>query len=158
KIYVRNKRRACEQAGILSWLYELPGTAGEAELLELITHLNADPAVHGILVQLPLPRQIDEGKIIQSVPPLKDADAFGPEHLGLLAAGHPRYLPCTPLGVQQLLVRNGVKPDGAHVVIVGRSNIVGRPLALILLQKAPDANATVTVCHSRTRDIATLTR
>jgi methylenetetrahydrofolate dehydrogenase (NADP+)/methenyltetrahydrofolate cyclohydrolase len=158
RIYVRNKRKACEQVGFASWLHELPHATGQAELLELISRLNNDPAVHGILVQLPLPPQIEEAAIIQTVSPLKDVDAFGPESLGLLAAGHPRYLPCTPHGVQQLLLRNNVRLEGAHVVIVGRSNIVGKPLALILMQKAAGANATVTVCHSRSRDLATLTR
>jgi methylenetetrahydrofolate dehydrogenase (NADP+)/methenyltetrahydrofolate cyclohydrolase len=158
QIYVRNKRKACQQAGIESWLHELPGTATQAQLLDLVTRLNADPAVHGILVQLPLPKQIDEETVIRAVSPLKDVDGFGPENLGLLAAGHPRYLPCTPAGVQQLLVRNQITVDGAHVVIVSRSNIVGKPLALILMQKAPGANATVTVCHSRSRNLAGLTR
>jgi methylenetetrahydrofolate dehydrogenase (NADP+)/methenyltetrahydrofolate cyclohydrolase len=158
QIYVRNKRKACEKAGMESWLHPLPSTVTQTELLDLIAHLNADIAVHGILVQLPLPKQIDEETIIRAVDPVKDVDGFGPENLGLLAAGHPRYLPCTPAGIQQLLVRNHVAVDGAHVVIVGRSNIVGKPLALILMQKAPGANATVTVCHSRSRDLAGLTR
>lgn len=157
-IYVRNKRKACEKVGIDSWLHELPETTTQAELLDLIARLNADPAVSGILPQLPLPKQIDEAAVIKAVSPLKDVDGFGPENLGLLASGHPRYLPCTPHGIQQLLLRNGVKLDGAHVVIVGRSNIVGKPLALILMQKAAGANATVTVCHSRSRDIGALTR
>ncbi|MBV9122286.1 MAG: bifunctional methylenetetrahydrofolate dehydrogenase/methenyltetrahydrofolate cyclohydrolase FolD [Planctomycetes bacterium] len=158
QIYVRGKRKACQQAGIDSWLHELPKDTTQGQLLELIARLNADPAVHGILVQLPLPRQIDERAVIQAVAPLKDIDGFGPENLGLLAAGYPRYLACTPHGVQQLLLRNGIPLEGAHVVIVGRSNIVGKPLALILMQKAPGANATVTVCHSRSRDLASLTR
>jgi len=158
KLYVRNKRKACERVGIESWLHELPAETSQLELLDLVQRLNEDPAVHGILVQLPLPRQIDEGLVIQAVSPLKDVDGFGPQSLGLLAAGQPRFLPCTPLGVQQLLVRNQIEIEGRHVVIVGRSNIVGRPLALILLQKAAGANATVTVCHSRSRDIASLTR
>jgi methylenetetrahydrofolate dehydrogenase (NADP+)/methenyltetrahydrofolate cyclohydrolase len=158
RIYVRNKRKACEQAGFESWLYELPHHTTQAELLDLISRLNDDRAVHGILVQLPLPPQIAEATVIQAVSPLKDVDAFGPENLGLLAAGHPRYLPCTPHGVQQLLLRNNVRLESAHVVIVGRSNIVGKPLALILMQKAAGANATVTVCHSRSRDLAALTR
>ena len=158
EVYVRNKRKAFQQAGMESWLHRLPARATQTELLDLINWLNADPAVHGILVQLPLPPKIDEEIVIRSVRPEKDVDGFGPENLGLLAAGHPRYLPCTPSGVQQLLLRNGVPVDGAHVVIVGRSNIVGKPLALILMQKAAGANATVTVCHSRTRDIAALTR
>src|SRR5204863_9228809 len=113
---------------------------------------------HGILVQLPLPRHIDEAAVIRAVAPLKDVDGFGPENLGLLTAGHPRYYPCTPLGVQQLLLRNQVPVEGRHVVIVGRSNIVGKPLALMLMQKAAGANATVTVCHSRSDNLASLTR
>ncbi len=158
EIYVRNKRKAFEKAGLVSWLHHLPKQTTHEELLDLIARLNDDRAVHGILVQLPLPPQIEEGAIIRAVGPIKDVDGFGPESLGLLAAGHPRYLPCTPAGVQQLLLRNGVKVEGAHVVIVGRSNIVGKPLALVLIQKAPGANATVTVCHSRSRNLADLTR
>jgi methylenetetrahydrofolate dehydrogenase (NADP+)/methenyltetrahydrofolate cyclohydrolase len=158
QIYVRNKRRASAQVGIDSWLHELPKETTQAQLLDLVARLNADPAVHGILVQFPLPPQIEEAAIVRAVAPAKDVDGFGPENLGLLATGHPRYLPCTPHGVQQLLLRNGVNLDGAHVVIVGRSNIVGKPLALILMQKAAGANATVTVCHSRSRNLAGLTR
>jgi methylenetetrahydrofolate dehydrogenase (NADP+) / methenyltetrahydrofolate cyclohydrolase len=158
QVYVRNKRKACQEVGMESWLHQLPKETSQAQLLDLVERLNNDPAVDGILVQLPLPKQISEEAIIRAVSPLKDVDGFGPESLGLLAAGHPRYLPCTPHGVQQLLVRNGVNLDGAHVVIVGRSNIVGKPLALILMQKAPGANATVTVCHSRSRNLAELTR
>lgn len=158
QVYVRNKRKACEKAGMASWLHELPADTSQAQLLELVARLNADPAVHGILVQLPLPKQIDEAAIVQAVSPLKDVDGFGPDNLGLLAAGYPRYLPCTPHGVQQLLLRNDIPLEGAHVVIVGRSNIVGKPLALILMQKAKGANSTVTVCHSRSRDIGALTR
>jgi methylenetetrahydrofolate dehydrogenase (NADP+)/methenyltetrahydrofolate cyclohydrolase len=158
QIYVRNKRKACQQAGIESWLHELPVDTTQAELLDLIRRLNTNEQVHGILVQLPLPRQIDEAAVIGAVSPWKDVDGFGPENLGLLAAGHPRYLPCTPAGVQQLLLRNNIAIEGRHVVIVGRSNIVGKPLALILMQKAPGANATVTVCHSRSHDLAALTR
>jgi methylenetetrahydrofolate dehydrogenase (NADP+)/methenyltetrahydrofolate cyclohydrolase len=156
--YVKNKRRACEQVGIASWLYELSPNTSQNQLLGLVARLNDDPAVHGILVQLPLPKQIDEVAVIRSVSPAKDVDCFHPENLGLLAAGHPRFVPCTPHGVQLLLLRNHVPVEGRHVVIVGRSNIVGKPLALILMQKAPGANATVTVCHSRSRDLAGLTR
>lgn len=158
QIYVRNKRKACAQHGLDSWLHELPKETSQQQLLELISALNADPRVHGILVQLPLPPQINEMIILQAVLPLKDVDGFGPVSLGLLAAGQPRYLPCTPAGVQQLLVRNGISPEGLHVVIVGRSNIVGKPLALILMQKLPGANATVTICHSKTRNLSELTR
>src|SRR5215470_9596491 len=135
EVYVRNKRKACQDVGLESWLHRLPQTTTQSELLDLVVRLNTDPAVHGILVQLPLPKQIREDAVIRAVSPAKDVDGFGPENLGLLAAGHPRYLPCTPFGIQQLLVRNGVNLDGAHVVIVGRSNIVGKPLALILMQK-----------------------
>jgi methylenetetrahydrofolate dehydrogenase (NADP+)/methenyltetrahydrofolate cyclohydrolase len=158
QVYVRNKRKACDKAGMASWLHQHPAEMTQTELLALVEKLNADPLVHGILVQLPLPKQIDESAIIQSVAPLKDVDGFGPENLGLLTAGTPRYVACTPLGVQQILIRHEIPVDGRHVVIVGRSNIVGKPLALILMQKAAGANATVTVCHSRSRDIAALTR
>ena len=155
---MRNKRKACQQAGFASSLHELSERTTQTELLGLIKTLNADPAVHGILVQLPLPRQINEATIISSVAPQKDVDGFGPENLGLLVTGQPRYLPCTPNGVQELLLRNDVRLEGAHVVIIGRSNIVGKPLSLILMQKAAGANATVTICHSRSRDIASLSR
>ncbi len=154
--YVRSKQRACEKANIASWLHHLPHNTPQADLLALVARLNSDPAVHGILVQLPLPPHIDEAAVVDAVSPLKDVDGFGPESLGLLAAGRPRFLACTPFGVQQLLVRNGVALAGAHVVVVGRSNIVGRPLSLILSQKGVDA--TVTLCHSRSRDVAALTR
>ncbi len=158
QIYVRNKRKACENVGLQSWQHQLPQGTTQEELLRLIEQLNCDSQVSGILVQLPLPKVIEESTIIGAVAPLKDVDGFGPESLGLLVAGHPRFLPCTPLGVQQILVRHQIPIDGQHVVIVGRSNIVGKPLAMMLMQKASQANATVTVCHSRTRDIAALTR
>ena len=158
QLYVRNKRKACEKTGLASWLHQLPGTTSQAELLGLIEQLNHDAAVHGILVQLPLPSHIHEPTIIQAVSPMKDVDGFGPESLGLLTTGQPRFLPCTPHGVQQLLLRNKISLEGAHVVIVGRSNIVGKPLALILMQKGPGANATVTICHSRSRNLAEITR
>ena len=154
--YVRSKQKACEKAGVASWLHHLPASTSQADLLALIARLNADAAVHGILVQLPLPAHIDEAAIVDAVSPLKDVDGFGPESLGLLAAGRPRFLACTPYGVQQLLVRNGIPLAGAHVVVIGRSNIVGRPLSLILSQKGVDA--TVTLCHSRSWDVAALTR
>jgi methylenetetrahydrofolate dehydrogenase (NADP+)/methenyltetrahydrofolate cyclohydrolase len=156
QIYVRNKRRACEKVGIASFLHELPADTSESDLLALIGRLNADPAVHGILVQLPLPPHINEAAIVDAVSPDKDVDGFGPHSLGLLAAGRPRFLTCTPHGVLQLLVRNNIPVAGAHVVVIGRSNIVGKPLALILMQKGVDA--TVTVCHSRSKDLADLTR
>jgi len=156
QIYVRNKRRACDKAGLASFLHELPAQTSEAELLALIARLNTDPAVHGILVQLPLPSHINESVIVDAVSPDKDVDGFGPHSLGLLASGRPRFLACTPHGVLQLLLRNNVPVAGAHVVVLGRSNIVGKPLALILMQKGVDA--TVTVCHSRSKDLAAVTR
>jgi methylenetetrahydrofolate dehydrogenase (NADP+)/methenyltetrahydrofolate cyclohydrolase len=158
QIYVRNKRRACEKVGLNSWLHKLGADTVQAKLLDLIDQLNNDPAVHGILVQLPLPKQIREDAIVDAVSPAKDVDGFGPTSLGLLAAGRARFLPCTPHAVQQMLIRSNIPVEGRHVVIVGRSNIVGKPLSLILMQKASGANATVTVCHSRTPDIGAVTR
>src|SRR5262249_54583718 len=156
QVYVRNKRRACEKAGLASWLHHLPADTPQADLLALVGRLNADPAVHGILVQLPLPKHIDEAAVVDAVTALKDVDGFRPENLGLLTAGRPRSLAPTPHGVYQLLKRNDVPLAGRHVAVVGRSNIVGRPMALILLQKGVDA--TVTVCHSRTADVGAVTR
>ena len=158
QVYVRNKRKACELAGMTSFHEPLSAATTQAELLSVVARLNDDPAVHGILVQLPLPKQIDEHTILRAVRPDKDVDGFGPESLGLLTMGTPRFLPCTPAGVQQILVRNGIPTEGRHVVIVGRSTIVGKPLALILVQKTAGANATVTVCHSKSRNLAEITR
>jgi methylenetetrahydrofolate dehydrogenase (NADP+)/methenyltetrahydrofolate cyclohydrolase len=156
QIYVRNKRRACDKVGIVSFLHELPGNISQTDLLALIKRLNTDPAVHGILVQLPLPPHLDEAAVVDAVSPLKDVDGFSPQSLGLLAAGRPRFLACTPNGILQLLLRNNIPVAGAHVVVLGRSNIVGKPLALILMQKGVDA--TVTVCHSRSKNLPDLTR
>jgi methylenetetrahydrofolate dehydrogenase (NADP+)/methenyltetrahydrofolate cyclohydrolase len=157
-VYVRNKQTACEKAGIKSTLLALSAQTTEIELLAVVERLNADALVHGILVQLPLPRQIEPQRVLDAVTPLKDVDCFHPENVGLLSQGRPRFLPCTPAGVQQLLIHAGVQIPGSHVVIVGRSDLVGRPLALMLMQKGPAADATVTVCHSRTRDLAAVTR
>jgi methylenetetrahydrofolate dehydrogenase (NADP+)/methenyltetrahydrofolate cyclohydrolase len=157
QIYVRNKQKACAQAGFASWLHQLPASTSQSTLLELIAKLNADPIVHGILVQLPLPPQIDEGTIVRAVTPTKDVDGFSPENAGLLAAGHARYIPCTPHGVHQILLRNDIPIEGRRVVVVGRSNIVGKPVALLLMQKARGANATVTVVHSQSRDLPGIT-
>jgi methylenetetrahydrofolate dehydrogenase (NADP+)/methenyltetrahydrofolate cyclohydrolase len=154
--YVRNKRRACEKTGMVSRVVDLPASTTQADLLGQIKRLNDDREVHGILVQLPLPPQMSESAVVDAVAPVKDVDGFGPESLGLLTAGRPRYLACTPQGIVQLLRRNDVPVAGRHVVIVGRSNIVGKPLALLLLQKGIDA--TVTVCHSRTPDVGGVTR
>jgi methylenetetrahydrofolate dehydrogenase (NADP+)/methenyltetrahydrofolate cyclohydrolase len=156
RLYVKNKRKSCAAVGIESWLHEMPGTTSQDELIVLIDRLNASPQVHGILVQLPLPAHIEEAAVVDAVTPLKDVDGFGPTSLGLLAAGRPRFLACTPYGVLEILKRNGIPISGKHVVIVGRSNIVGKPLSLMLSQKGTDA--TVTVCHSRTRDVGAFTR
>jgi len=156
--YVAHKIRACEKVGIASFHHALPASTTQAELLDLVARLNADPAVHGILVQLPLPKQIDENAIINAVDPAKDVDGFHPLNLGRLAAGEPRFVACTPLGVQQLLVRNGIETAGAHAVIVGRSTIVGKPLALLLMRKGAGGDATVTVAHSRSGDLKSITR
>jgi methylenetetrahydrofolate dehydrogenase (NADP+)/methenyltetrahydrofolate cyclohydrolase len=161
--YVRNKRKACAEAGMTSWLYHLSGDTNETDLLTLVQKLNTEPQVHGILVQLPLPKQISEAAVIQAVSPLKDVDCFHPENVGLLMAGHPRYYPCTPHGVIQLVTRNGIDWAGKEVVIVGRSNIVGKPLAVMLLQKKTTMNpagcdATVTVAHTRTTDLDAICR
>ncbi len=161
--YVRNKRKACEALGMLSFHHSLPEKTSQRELLDLIAQLNRDPAVNGILVQLPLPKQIDEASIICAISPLKDVDAFHPENVGLLTAGHPRFLPCTPFGIQQLLVRNDISPAGKHVVVIGRSNIVGKPVALMMLQKPSLTNpvagdATVSVVHRGTCDLPSITR
>lgn len=156
QVYVRNKRRDCARVGLDSWLHERPERTTTAELLTLIAELNAAREVHGILIQLPLPRHIDEAAIVDAVAPLKDVDGFGPTSLGLLTAGRPRFIACTPAGVMQVLSRHDIATAGRHAVVVGRSNIVGKPLAILLAQKGTDA--TVTVCHSRTRDIAALTR
>ncbi len=163
QVYVRNKHKACQDAGLASWVHTLPAATTQTELLDLIAKLNADPAVHGILVQLPLPKQIDEDAVIRAVAPAKDVDCFHPENVGLLAAGHPRYYPCTPHGTVHLLLRNGFPTAGKEVVVVGRSNIVGKPLAVMLMQKPTAANpaggdATVTVAHTRTRDLAAVCR
>src|SRR5258708_25306305 len=157
-VYVKNKQLACERAGLKSTLIRLPAETTEQELLGVVERLNADATVHGILVQLPLPKQIHPQSILDAVTPLKDVDCFHPENVGLLSQGRPRFLPCTPAGVQQLLIHAGVSVPGSHVAIVGRSDLVGRPLALMLMQKGPAADATVTVCHSRTRDLAAVTR
>ncbi|MBN1854552.1 MAG: bifunctional methylenetetrahydrofolate dehydrogenase/methenyltetrahydrofolate cyclohydrolase FolD [Pirellulales bacterium] len=158
EVYVRNKRRACERVGIESQLHRLPMDASEDDLLKLISKLNKDLEVHGILVQLPLPPQITPRRILQAINPAKDVDGFHPENVGLLVQGYPRFLPCTPHGIQQILIRSGIEIAGARVVIVGRSDIVGKPLAILLSAKADGGNATVTLCHSRTRNLPEVTR
>lgn len=160
QVYVRNKVQACEQVGLQSRLYRLPGDTSQDSLLALIAKLNKakDEPVHGILVQLPLPPQIDVTRILHAVSPVKDVDGFHPENVGRLVQGNPRYLPCTPFGIQQLLLRNQIEIAGRHVVVVGRSETVGKPMALMLMQRGAGGDATVTVCHSKTRNLAELTR
>ena len=163
QVYVRNKRRACEQVGVESILHRLPADIPRDALLDVIAKLNGNLEVHGILVQLPLPPHIEASLVLDAIHPLKDVDAFHPENVGRLSQGRPRFLPCTPHGILQILHRCDESVAGKHVVIVGRSDIVGKPLAMLLLARdstcGPDgANATVTVCHSRTRDLASITR
>jgi methylenetetrahydrofolate dehydrogenase (NADP+)/methenyltetrahydrofolate cyclohydrolase len=158
QVYIRNKRKACERVGIESRLHQLPAETSTEDLLSLLAKLNKDVSVHGILVQLPLPSHVDTHRILQAVSPAKDVDAFHPENVGLILQGRPRFRPCTPHGIQQLLLRNGIETAGRHVVIVGRSDIVGKPLAALLLARGPGGDATVTVCHSRTSDLGRITR
>ncbi len=157
-VYVRNKSKACEKAGIVSETIKLPEDTSEEDLLNLIEQLNKDPQYHGILVQLPLPDHINETKVIELINPLKDVDCFHPVNVGKLVSGQPYVLPCTPAGILRLLQANDISTEGKHVVIIGRSNIVGKPLANLLIQKSPQANSTVTVVHSRTKNIAHYTR
>ena len=158
QVYVRNKQSSCKAAGMRGTLLRLPEDVEEAKLLATIDALNADPEVHGILVQLPLPSRIDDQKVIERVDPRKDVDGFHPENAGLLAIGRPRFVPCTPLGIRELLIASGIETKGAHAVILGRSQIVGKSMALLLLQKGDGGDATVTVCHAATRDVAAFTR
>lgn len=156
--YVTAKEKACHDIGMYSSDNRLPADTTERELLNLVEKMNKDPRIHGILVQLPLPKQINEQKILLAIDPSKDVDGFHPVNVGKMCVGQKAFLPCTPHGVVQLLVRSGVKLDGAEVVIVGRSNIVGKPLANMLVQKSSTGNATVTLCHTRTKDIAAHTK
>jgi methylenetetrahydrofolate dehydrogenase (NADP+) / methenyltetrahydrofolate cyclohydrolase len=158
QVYVRNKQKACEKAGILSQLHRPAADTTTEDLLRLVDCLNRDPAVHGILVQSPLPKQIDARRVLEAVDPLKDVDAFHPENVGRIVQGCPRFVPCTPYGIQQLLLRNNIPVAGAQVVVVGRSDIVGKPMAILLMQRGSGGDATVTVCHSRTRDLPAVTR
>ncbi len=155
KVYVGAKEKACKELGIYSERIDLPATSSEDEVLSLIDDLNRNEKIHGILVQLPLPRHLDETKVLYAIDPRKDVDAFHPVNVGKLMLGVPDFLPCTPHGIQQLLIRTGIETDGAEVVILGRSNIVGKPIANMLIQKnRKGANSTVTICHTGTRDIS----
>ncbi len=156
--YVRSKGQACEQIDVRSETIHRPEDISQDGLIALVGELNADPTWHGVLVQLPLPSHIDEGAVTRAIAPEKDVDAVHPQNMGRLLWGEPTFLPCTPAGIQQLLLRSGHDPGGKHVVICGRSNIVGKPLAALLMQKRPGANATVTICHTGTANLPEVTR
>ena len=163
RVYVRNKEAACQRAGLESHVHRLPTATSEEDLLSLIEQLNGDSNVDGILVQLPLPESIDERTVLDAIDPAKDVDGFHPLNVGLLAQGRPRFIPCTPLGILELLRSHQIDVAGCHAVVVGRSDIVGKPMALLLAQRRPaieggPANATVTIAHSRTPDLPTVTR
>jgi methylenetetrahydrofolate dehydrogenase (NADP+) / methenyltetrahydrofolate cyclohydrolase len=158
QVYVGGKEKTSKELGIYSERHDLPEKTTQKDLLALIDKLNKDPKINGILVQLPLPKHLNEEEVLFAINPKKDVDGFHPVNVGKLMIGEPDYLPCTPAGIQQLLIRSGTKIEGAEVVVIGRSNIVGKPIANILLQKAPGANATVTLCHTKTRNIAFHTR
>ncbi|MFA7248943.1 MAG: bifunctional methylenetetrahydrofolate dehydrogenase/methenyltetrahydrofolate cyclohydrolase FolD [Dehalococcoidia bacterium] len=158
QVYVRNKGRACEEAGMTSETILRPASLSQAELLAEVARLNADPAVSGILVQMPLPKQIDEFAVMRALEPKKDVDGLSPTSLGMLLQGRPAHVPATPSGVVEMLRRSGIDAEGQRVVIVGRSVLVGRPLAMLLANKAPGANATVTIAHTGTRDLGAVTR
>ena len=157
-VYVRNKGRACEEVGIRSETIRLPGQITQEDLLGKVRGLNNDPRVHGILVQLPLPPHLDERAIILALDPDKDVDGLHPVNMGRLMQGEPVFVPCTPGGIQQLLLRSGHSPEGKHLVVCGRSDIVGKPIAMLMMQKRKGANATVTVCHTGTKDLPEVTR
>ena len=156
--YVTAKGKACEELGMKSFHYAIPAQTSQEELLRRVEELNRNPGVHGILVQLPLPKHIDENKVLYAIDPDKDVDGFHPINVGRLMIGEEIFPPCTPAGIQELIVRSGTPTDGAELVVVGRSNIVGKPIAVMMLQKKAGANATVTVCHTRTRNMADHTR
>ena len=149
QVYVRNKKKACEQVGFNSWVYEMPESTTQEELNALVEKLNNDDAVHGILVQLPLPKHLDEEQVILKIKPEKDVDAFHPYNVGRITIGNPKLLPCTPAGIMQLLHRSNIEISGKECVVIGRSNIVGKPMALLLISE----NGTVTVCHSKTKGL-----
>ena len=157
-VYVRNKQRAATEAGMLSAVERLAADTPQDDVLAILRRLNGDARYHGILVQLPLPDHIDEDAVIEAINPNKDVDGLHPFNMGLLTAGRPRFVPATPAGIQQLLLRTGNDPAGKHVVVCGRSNIVGKPIVNLLMQRRAGANATVSVCHTRTRDLGAMTR
>ena len=157
QVYVRNKEKACAEVGMKSQLFRLPADTTQEQLLELVDELNHDDSVHGILCQLPLPKQINEKVILDAVSADKDVDAFHPVNVGLILQGRPRFLPCTPFGIQEMLKRYGIETAGKHVVILGRSDIIGKPMAAMMVQRGIGADSTVTVCHSRTANLPSIT-
>ena len=156
QVYVRNKERACEKCGMKSTLHRLASETTQDELMDLVGRLNADASVHGILVQLPLPAHLDSTEVLDAIQPGKDVDGFHPENVGLMLQGRPRFLPCTPHGVMKMLEYENISTAGKHAVVIGRSDIVGKPMAALLVQRGADATATI--CHSRTKDIASITK
>lgn len=159
QLYVRSKGKACADAGMHSETIRLPATTSESELLHVVDRLNTDSAIHGFLIQLPLPKHINSGRVLLAIDPAKDVDGFHPVNVGKVVIGDPTgFKPATPFGVQQMLIRSGIETKGANAVVLGRSNIVGRPMMNLLIQDAPGGNATVTVCHSRSRDLPSITR
>jgi methylenetetrahydrofolate dehydrogenase (NADP+)/methenyltetrahydrofolate cyclohydrolase len=158
KVYVGQKEKACNNLGVYSARTDLPADTSESDLLDLVKQLNDDPKIHGILVQLPLPKHINAEKVIYAIDPNKDVDCFHPVNVGKLMIGAGVFLPCTPHGIVELLRRSNIATEGKHVVVVGRSNIVGKPMANLMLQPSPGGNATVTLCHTGTKDLATYTK
>ncbi len=158
RVYVRNKQSACQTVGINGTVLRFPSDVSQAALLETVDLLNADPSIHGILVQLPLPKGVDDRAVLERIDPSKDVDGFHPDNVGRLATGSPRFVPCTPLGIRELLVAAGIATRGARAVVLGRSQTVGKPMALLLLQKGIGGDATVTIAHTATRDVAALCR
>lgn len=156
QVYVRNKERACEKCGLKSTLHRVPADTTQEQLAALVAELNADDSVHGILVQLPLPKHLDATPLLDAILPGKDVDGFHPENVGLMLQGRPRFLPCTPHGVMKMLEHENIETAGKHAVVIGRSDIVGKPMAALLVQRGADA--TVTICHSRTTDITAICR
>ena len=158
KIYVSSKEKACSYVGFKSIVKRMPETTSEEEVLDIVNQWNIDDSIHGILVQLPLPKHIDEQKVIMAIDPMKDVDGFHPESFGRLVIGLPGFVPCTPAGIMELLRRSNIETKGKHTVVLGRSNIVGKPIANLLYQKRPDANSVVTICHTGADDIKYYTR
>ncbi|MGD1118287.1 MAG: tetrahydrofolate dehydrogenase/cyclohydrolase catalytic domain-containing protein [Dehalococcoidales bacterium] len=158
QVYVGQKEKTCKELGMYSERHDIPATSTQAEVVALVEKLNKNPKIHGILCQLPLPKHLNEEDVVYHINPNKDVDGLHPVNQGKLMIGEADFVPCTPKGIQQLLIRSGTQIEGADVVVIGRSNLVGKPITNILLQKAPGANATVTLCHTRTKDLAFYTR